>query len=86
VLKFAVSHCSVAGGSFVSLKVSLLFNIILEHIEGFVLSLYEFKNSTAVETRLLHLQPFMNISLHLLIIVELVTSQVLPQQCKVLVI
>jgi hypothetical protein len=60
-----------------STKVPLFFNTIPEHIDAFVPSWHEFKNSVAVEIGLLHSQPLTNSHFHFFIIVESATSQVL---------
>jgi hypothetical protein len=46
------------------------------HIDAFVPSWYEFKNSITAEIGLMHLEPPTNSYFHFFIIVELVTSQV----------
>jgi hypothetical protein len=51
-------------------------------LEAFLPSWHEFKNFIISEVRLLHSQPFTNVSVHFLIIVETVTSQVLLQWLK----
>jgi hypothetical protein len=65
-----------------STEVSLFFNIISEHIDAFVPSLHGDKNCVAVEVGLLHSQPFTSSHLHVLIVVESATSQVLVQRPK----
>jgi hypothetical protein len=49
----------------------ILSQHIPENTDALFLSWHAFKNFAAVEIGLLHLQPFMNIHLYLLIIVEL---------------
>ena len=56
-------------------EVSLFVNIVTEHVDLSVPSWHEFWNYDAVGTRLLHLQPFMKIHYHFLIIMELLTSK-----------
>jgi hypothetical protein len=47
-----------------------VFSVIVEHIDAFVRSCHAFKNSIAVEIRLLRLKSFTNGCFHFLIIVE----------------
>jgi hypothetical protein len=58
-----------------STEISLYFNTIPEHIDAFVPSWHEFKNSIAVEIRSLHWQPFTNSHFHFFVFVELSTSK-----------
>jgi hypothetical protein len=53
-----------------------------EHIDAVAPSWHEFKNSTVVESGLLHSHPFMDVHFHFLIIVELTTLQMLLQLPK----
>jgi hypothetical protein len=60
-----------------STKVSLFFNIILEHIDAFIPSWHEFKISVAIELGLLHSQPLTKNHIHVFITVESVSTQYL---------
>jgi len=53
-----------------------------EHLETFLPSWHEFKNFIISEVRLLHSQPFTNVTVHFFIIMESVTFQVLLQWLK----
>jgi hypothetical protein len=63
-----------------STEVPLLFNSIPEHIDSLILSWHNIKNSSMIETWLLHLQPFM--IRHFPTAVEMLISYVLLQWPK----
>ena len=58
-----------------SFHCSTIFSIIPEHFDASVSSWHEFKNSFAVDSGFLHLQPFTKSHFHFLIVVEFVLSQ-----------
>jgi len=63
------SHDNTRWSSFIPLKY-----LIHEHIDTYVQCGHMFENSAVVETKLLHLQPFINSYFHFLIVMELVAQ------------
>jgi hypothetical protein len=61
---------------------SIIFSKIPEHFDASGPSWHEFKNSFAVDTGLLHLQPFTKSHFNFLILVKFVTSQGLREWSK----
>jgi hypothetical protein len=69
-----------------STKASLFFSVIPKHVDISVPSWHKYQNSVASEIGLLHLQPFNNGQLHVLITVESASFWVLLYQPKWIVV
>jgi len=69
-----------------STSVSLLFNTIPKHIDSLAATWNKFKNSTVVETELLHQQPFLNSHLHSPVTVKLAICKALLQNLKQIIL
>jgi len=65
-----------------SLHCNIIFSTIPEHFDASGPSWHEFKNSFAVDSGLVHLQPFTKSHFHFFILVEFVTSQGLLEWSK----
>jgi hypothetical protein len=65
-----------------STEVSLISTTILEHIDAFVTSRHDFKNSVVVEIGSMDSQPFTNSSFHFIISVESTMCQFIPALFK----
>jgi hypothetical protein len=64
--------------------VFLLLNIILEHIDAFILAWFELKISIKVQIGILNLQLSTNSHFHFLVILESLASQVLVHLPKII--
>lgn len=74
------SHGNTRCDSFIPLE----YCLIHEHIDTYVPCRHMFENFAAVETKLLHLQPFINSHFHFLIFIESVahTNYSMMGQCQ----